>query len=225
MYDCMYDQYTSARSYSKHRRAACYASLFWGKTVRVAAHLWLDAPDMLEEAEFFEKNVIEPFLIERVKGTFKTYPYKKGAINSVAKELREGYLAWKTLDIDCKKLSPNDCYVILCLYRYPQEYSKAVRQCNKNIRDGMDWKIAYVKSHQHCGNFNHSILSPAMRYSINNENFDWKPFDIKQMWEDMAEKMKADGSGTIMADNARKSSNLSGYFHDKRIAKQKGWGY
>jgi hypothetical protein len=178
--------------------AACLASVFYSKAPcsKLVFYVGVDNVAFLKTADWFEKKVINPLLIDRVKDAFTV---EKGWPEDQTP--RHEYLAWRTITFDGSKISPADCYMLVCLYRYPQEFPDATKLCQKYMMEDKSRNPieAYINSHHACANGNHSILNMygEFRYVTGLGYRTFSKWNLKEVWEKLPEKYEY-ANGTLI---------------------------
>lgn len=195
---------------SEVRGTACFADLFnklnsYGnisyrtmlKYDKIKVYFWLlnTENNLEEDADWFIEHFILTHLPDRIKKDEVFSYYKKKEvmneelISRFSRNFKDLIDYWITLEVDLNKITANDLYILLMLFRYPQENPKLPSFLRDmvimypNIPVENLFGISHLEgSHQ---NFGHLIPHSSSLFMIQgcNDPFTQLKFPFKKSWE------------------------------------------
>lgn len=223
-YHCNYDFYRDGKLLEQTRGAACFASLYYTRAAQQAnqlrAYFWTEeGEEIRKNANWFKTHFIMRRLHPRVIGTFEVSPIpifvekgvefdKPGEDHHPLEDKPIWGPWWIGVNFDLTKINGFDLFVMLNLFRYPQEspgFVAQMRTVKKERKCSLD--EAFVCAHSVIGNYGHSLQSAKVRYDLEKR---WKKYSFLKQWLDVPK----DTAGTLRpySQERRKSSNVSGFF-------------
>jgi hypothetical protein len=178
------------RTYTKRVRGeACYSGLFVEgnnpNNHKICSHYWLKEYASRELADRFIKEFVMTHLPKRIDPAAISY----STLEEVPCKFPYGDY-WQTVEIDLSKVTATDLYMLLMLFRYPQENPEFAKTYFKILTEEKatpSW--AFAKAH-HRGvsvGFGHLVMHSNTPYVfIGDENYPDPGWNFVALWETLA---------------------------------------
>lgn len=212
MFDCNFNLRNKKRTLYKWRQAACYATLFcydgrveYPAATHLESYYWVDNEERIEISNWFLENFIRPCLAKHIiEGeTFKL------DVEGFPEDVREKH--WIKVTFDLSKISAFDLYVLLAMFRYPQEQPKVVDKMKELVtKKGQSINTAFVNAHIVAKNFGHALLPSTVLYGIVVP----KDYSFKKRWEQVPNDIL--GKSVPMTKGTAKTMNVTSYLEPTR---------
>ena len=227
-YNVNFDLLRKGEVVNQFRQSACFADLFFNNVVNadeVRAYFWIPTGTE-KQANWFRDQFIKRRMHPRVKDFVKVIPVPKNVDEPFEADDEDDddegrerwdegdvrppdYPWWCGVSIDVSKVCAFDLFVLLNLYRYPQEHTGFVEMMLKTKQERKcTLDEAFVVAHEICGNFGHSLQSSRMRYDTDKR---WKKYRFIEQWKKAALEMDAELQ-VPWTERQRKPASVSDYF-------------
>ena len=214
MMDVSYDLiFKGEREPERIRHAACFSGLFgMGRkdVERMRVWYWYIGQDK-NDADYFLDNFVLKSIPNRVNDE-AAFSFNFEAPKQEEEVITLSYPHWVTLDVDLTKISANDLYILLVLFRYPQENTKLVEVFKELVeKDKKSIDVAFVESHAvNATGYGHLMLHYNTSYFLKGGGKVSDEFSFKNLWENLPKEWKGNSQSFSKCD--RKYGSINPHF-------------